>query len=77
VIAAILSLILGLPSLSAKDLSVDGVWHVACGYIAHPDDDQDSWSVTTRDHCRVLQQEAIDVWWQDTIIEMKDRGEIP
>lgn len=59
-----------LPVLSQEQLDVFNP-RTLCGYIAHPDDQQDTWTHTTRDHCRMLQQEAIETWWDDTLIDMK------
>ena len=75
---ALAPLFLPLPTLTPKELSSDGVLAVdcECGYIAHDADQKDTWVFTTRDHCRLLQEEAIDTWWDDTIVEMQDRGEL-
>lgn len=70
-ILLLLSFVFGMPTIKLDVFN----HQILCGYITN-DGEHDTWAHTTSDHCLVLQQEAIEVWWDDTIITMKDRGEL-
>lgn len=70
----LLSLIVGLPTIDPT--AVYRPRPSICGYIAHDEDQQDTWVRTDSDHCSVLQQEAIETYWEDIVIEMEDKHEI-